>query len=424
MSYAGFAARLQDRGIPDPWWDGAPRLRERPVVLGEARARELAAAGEGIARVHAELAAIVAAEPGLADAFFGLTPWQRGMWQCSAPDWHGLARADVFWTAAGAKVLELNSDTPSGQAETVLLARAAHERQPHLHDPSAALPARFVAMVEAWARTCGHAGSLTVGLLYPTEITEDLSMVAALRQWLTARGHRTVLGAPFNVGLGDDGRATLLATPCDVIVRHYKTDWFGERLPVADDEPPIADRGPLAEPLACLLAAAVERRTAIVNPFGAVLTQNKRALAFCWEQTPRFSPEAQAAIRRWLPVTVRLERAREQLWAARERWVLKSDYGCEGAEVVVGPHVDQAGWEHALAHVHARRWVAQRFVAPEVETDGTVVNHGVWIAGGACAGMVARVHGASVATDAAAPMAAVLVASPADEAARAEGPTP
>ncbi|HZN38683.1 MAG TPA: glutathionylspermidine synthase family protein, partial [Planctomycetota bacterium] len=190
---------------------------------------------------------------------------------------------------------------------------------------------------------------------------------------------------------------------------HYKTDWFGERLPVADDDEPCADRAPLVQPLLQLLAASVERRTAIVNPFGAVLTQNKRALAFCWEELARFSPASQAAIRRWLPRTHRLEVVREELWQQKDLWVLKSDYGCEGAEVVAGAHVDQTTWEHTLAHVIARRWVAQQYFAPLPDARGDVVNHGVYVIGGAPAGVFARVHAATAPTDAAARCAPVFV---------------
>jgi glutathionylspermidine synthase len=405
------AARLQATGaIGDPWLDGVERFRPEPVALSAARHGALCAAAAAVARVHDELARIVAAEPGLVDEHFGLTAWQRGMWQCAAPDWHGIARADVFWTAVGPKVCELNSDTPSGQAEAVLLNALAHEAHPGLVDCNRELPQRFVDMVERWAATCGHCGPATVGVLYPTEITEDLSMVAVYRRWLAARGHAVVLGSPFNVGLAADGRATLLGVPCDVVIRHYKADWFGERLPTADDEAPCADRAPLRGPLLSLLAAAVERRTAVVNPFGAVLTQNKRALALCWERLDRFSPAAQAAITRFVPRTVRLEAVRDELWDQQERWVLKSDYGCEGAEVVVGRHVDRAAWESALAHVIARRWVAQEWFEAETDAHGEVVNHGVFVVGGAPCGVLARVHGAGVATDTAARTAPVLVA--------------
>jgi glutathionylspermidine synthase len=410
--YPAFGARLQATGVvSDPWLDGEARFRREAVLLPAARARELAAAAAGIARVHDELARIVAAAPVLLDSFFGLTPWQRGMWQCAQPAWHGIARADVFWTAAGARVCELNSDTPSGAAEAVLLNRLASEPTAPGGgaDPNADLPRRFVAMVSTHARAIGHAGPLTVGIVYPTEMPEDLSMIAVYRDWLAAAGHRVVLGSPFNLGLANDGRASLFDTPCDAIVRHYKTDWFGERLPVADDDHECTDRTPLVEATLALLAAAVERRTAVVNPFGAVLTQNKRALAFCWEELARFSPAAQQAITRWLPRTHRLERMREELWAQPDRWVLKSDYGCEGGEVVVGAHVDRATWDAALTHVVAQRWVAQEYFAPLADEHGCVVNHGVYVVGGQPAGMLARVHGAHAATDASARTAPVFV---------------
>ena len=406
-AYAELAARLQATSLfDDPWLEGQERFRREPVLLTPARWQELQAAAAGIAMVHDEVAQQCLREPTLLDTFYGLTPWQAGMWRCSAPHWHGIARADVFWTADGARVCELNSDTPSGEAEAVHVNRLLP--QPHCHDPNEHMAARFVAMVEAWAATCGHRGALRIGLLYPTEMPEDLSMIAAYRHWLAAAGHDTVLGAPWNLGLCADGRATLFEVPCDVVVRHYKTDWFGERLPVADDEPAVADRGPLAEPLLRLLQANIDGRTAIVNPFGAVLTQNKRSLAFCWERIEHFSPVARDAIRRWLPHTVRLETVRDELWTQRERWVLKSDYGCEGDEVVIGADVEQAEWEAALAKVIARRWVAQRYFAAERDAAGQCVNHGVYLIGGRPAGLLARVHGTGP-TDTSARIAPVFV---------------
>ncbi|MCU0867883.1 MAG: glutathionylspermidine synthase family protein [Planctomycetes bacterium] len=410
-SYAELAERLQATAwFDDPWLEGQERFRRAPVLLSPARWQALQEAAAGIAAVHDEVAQQCLREPGLLDSFFGLTAWQAGMWRCSAPHWHGIARADVFWTADGPKVCELNSDTPSGEAEAVFCNQLL--AGPGQHDPNAALPRRFVAMVEAWARSCGHDGPLVIGILYPTELPEDLSMVAAYRQWLHAAGHRTVLGSPWNVGTAADGRATLFDTPCDAIVRHYKTDWFGERLPVADDEPLVHDRAPLAEPLLRLLQAAVDGRTAIVNPFGAVLLQNKRTLAFCWERKQHFTPGAQRAIERWLPETVRLETVRDQLWAEREQWVLKSDYGCEGNEVVIGPAVTPAEWDAALSTAIVRRWVAQRYFEAERGANGELTNHGVYLIGGAPAGVLARVHGTGP-TDGDAQIAPVFVQEPA-----------
>ena len=91
------------------------------------------------------------------------------------------------------------------------------------------------------------------------------------------------------------------AAPCDLLIRHYKTDWWGERLPIWADEDPYPDPEPLAGPLAVLLPAIAAGRCAVVNPFGAVLTQNKRMLAFLWERQQRLSPAGQAAVRAHVP---------------------------------------------------------------------------------------------------------------------------
>jgi glutathionylspermidine synthase len=396
-AYARFAGDVQATGVLwDPWFDGAPRLQQEPLVLQASAWRELAAAAEAIAAVHDELAQLVAADADLLDAFFAPTTAQRAMWCTAAPRWHGIARADVFATPAGLRVCELNSDTPSGQPEAVALSAMAlaadASRARACVDPNAGLGARTVAMIAASARRTGARGRLTVGIVYPTEFAEDLAMIALVQRWLEDAGHDVVLGSPFNVARAGDGRATVFGTPCDVVVRHYKTDWWGERLPVRDDDELPPDRAPLVQPLHALLAADLDGRTAVVNPFGAVITQNKRALALCWEAIQRFSPRSQQAIRALLPRTLRLEVAREHIWQQRAQWVLKSDHGCEGAEVIVGAAVGQDEWEDALAHAIAQRWVAQEYFAAAPAGDGLITNHGVYVVAGRAAGVFARRH--------------------------------
>src|SRR5262249_52866290 len=129
MTYGDFAARLVATGIiSDPWLDGSPRFEEEPVVLGAADADALAAAAEDVAAALDALCRLVAAEPELLDRL-GLTPVQRLLWHASAPAWHGLARADAFFVDGGVDggvaVCEVNCDTPSGEAEAVLLGRMA-----------------------------------------------------------------------------------------------------------------------------------------------------------------------------------------------------------------------------------------------------------------------------------------------------------
>ena len=119
--------------------------------------------------------------------------------------------------------------------------------------------------------------------------------------------------------------------------------------------------------------------------------QNKRTMALLWEAIDRFSPASQAAIRAYLPYTARLESLPLAALAARADWVLKSDYGCEGAEVIIGADVDEATWADALLHARAGRWIAQRCFAARRDVDGRCVNVGVYVVGGEAAGYFSRV---------------------------------
>ena len=385
-AYARLAERLLAGGVlSDPWLDGRPRFREAPHLLTrdeDARAR---AAAEAVTALHELVVRACLEDPSLLARYFALTPWQARMWQASRGAWHGQARADVFFTTDGrVQVCELNSDTPSGQAEAVELNAIAHAAQPHLSDPNTQLAPRFCALVEACARPRKHSGPLTVGIVYPTEMVEDLSMIALWRTRLTARGHRVVLGSPYNLHAAS-GRVALFGAPLDAVVRHYKTDWWSEREPVLIDEPPFADAAPLEGPLQLLLDGDV----AVVNPFGAVITQNKRALALLWEEQARFSDEAREAIRTYLPYTARLETISPSELATRERWVLKSDYGCEGNEVIIGAQASEAEWRRAIERARPRRFVVQERFVPRTDGDG-IANVGVYTIAGRASGYFTR----------------------------------
>jgi glutathionylspermidine synthase len=393
--YRPLAAELQRSGILcDPWLDGRPRFSARPIILSLEQHRTLSDAAEAIAGVWHEAVLLCADDPGLVERNFRLTPFQRLMWESSAPAWHGIARADVFLTASGPQICELNCDTPSGEAEAVLLNQLACDAR--YVDPNRELELRFAELVEAAA---ARPGPLTIGILYPTELVEDLSMIALYRRCLAARGHRVILGAPFNLHRVR-GRAALFDTPCDVFVRHYKTDWWAEReSPFLDDER-FPDAEPLARELSILLPAVSEGSCAVVNPFGAALAQNKRMMALMWEAIDRFSPEGQAAIRSFLPWTARLETVIDQVRGSRTDWVIKSDYGCEGAEVVVGSEVSDEAWSELLRKVIPERFIAQRRFLPLINDAGEQTNFGAYLIGGRFAGWFSRVHRGATGYDA------------------------
>lgn len=392
--YDRFARAMIAGGVlTDPWFDGEPRFDPNPEVIAPGLHRALMQAGEQVALVYDELGRIVADDEALLTDFFALTPFQRALWLASAPLWHGIARADVFMTDEGLAIAELNCDTPTGEAEAVELSRLVGPLHPTLVDPNAGLQARFVAMIEAYHRQWMRgSGPRTVGIVYPTEFTEDLCVIKLYQRALAAAGWSVVLGSPFNLGQDAEGRVTLFDVPVSVLLRHYKTDWWTERSSAWDDDA-IPDHEPLRGPLSLLLDAVERRAAVVVNPFGAVLPQNKRAMAFMWEHIHRFSPQAQAAIERLVPYTSRLEALLpEMLLAAREDWVLKSDYGAEGEEVILGREVSDEIWAASLQHARRGRWVAQRYFRAQTRADGTVANYGVFVIAGEAAGLYLRTH--------------------------------
>jgi glutathionylspermidine synthase len=396
-SYDAFAQRVIQEGvILDPWMDGQPRLSPEPLVLEAAEHRALVKVGEDVAELYDEACRLVDEDDELLDGFFGLTPVQKLMWNASRPLWHGIARADVFATRDGYLISELNCDTPTGEAEAVVLNGLLRSQHPGLLDPNAELARRFAEMLEILVeRLVDDAAPRRIGIVYPTEFTEDLSVIRLYRRWLQASSFEVVLGSPYNLGLAEDGlRATLFGQPLAAIFRHYKADGWGERASPWDDET-LPDALPLAAPLEVALRASAARKTAVINPFGALVPQNKRTMAFFWERIHRFSTRARALIERHVPYTSRLETIHpERLLAERDDWVLKSDYGAEGDEVVIGRETDAATWAASLQHARPGRWIAQRYfeALPEMRPGGAgqPLNYGVFLIAGEAAGVYLR----------------------------------
>jgi hypothetical protein len=382
MQYAAFAQALTAGGVcTDPWVDGTPRFRSAPFTVGAREAGLLAGAAEAVAGAYHEAALLVLDEPRWLDEFFLLSPVQKLLWQASAPFWHGIARADVFFLADGRPVVcELNADTPSGQPEAVLLGPLAGV--PAERDPNRDLEAHFGALLDRFLPA-----PATVAMIYPTEIAGDFALIRLYQRWCERRGHRVVLGSPYNLRRARPGRVALFGTPCDIVLRHYKTDWWAERLPVWRDEEPYPDPAPLLEQLEVLIGSGCP----VLNPFAAVLAQNKRTMAFLWQRRTSLSAGARAAVEDHLPETFRLEDLPVQrLLDEREEWVLKSDYGCEGEEVLIGQALSASQWRECLDQALPARWIAQRRFTARTTAAGEVVNHGVYLVAGQAAGLYAR----------------------------------
>ncbi len=392
-SYGKFAQMLYATGVlSDPWLGGKERFRLQPAILSQLQAAELETAAERVGLIYHELSEIVQSRPALLDQFFQLTPWQKAMWLASEGRWHGIARVDLFICNDGRiRACEMNSDTPSGEAEATLLNQLLRGFHPDTNDPNEGFDERFWRMLVAshQARTGEERAPTSVAIIYPTDLPEDLSMIAVYQRWLEARGCRVTLGSPFNLGVDGAGRVTVIGEAVDLIIRHYKTDWWGERELIWTNQAPFADPDPLDRELTLLLEAENEGRVTVVNPFGAVVTQNKLAMALMWERKDLFSPRTQAWIAEYIPETRRMTATPHEA-LNRDEWVLKSDYGCEGDSVIVGPFAKPQDWPLALATMIPEHWIAQRFFEVAPIEDGTLPNYGVYLIGGRAAGFYTR----------------------------------
>lgn len=405
--YTDFAAELYKTGVlDDAWIDGVPRFRLQGQVLSPDLAQALRQAAERIGAVYQELVDLVWEHPQWLEHFFCLTPYQKLMWLAAQGRWHGIARADLFVCTDGrVRCCEVNSDTPSGEAEAVLLNRLLHPYHGAVADPNDDLLEAFWRMLVA---SHGNRQPRTIGIVYPTEMTDDLSMIALYHAWLQDRGCRVILGSPYNIHPCQQGIG-LFGESVELIIRHYKTDWWGERDVVWRDAEPYPDAEPLALQLRLLLEADYHGQVTVVNPFGAVLTQNKLSLAFMWEHQQHFSPQAQAWIRDYIPETYRLtQMSIDALLAQRQQWVLKSAYGCESEETVCGPFVSRQEWQETVRSALPPWWVCQRFFQVAPEAQGSKCNYGVYLVGGHSAGFYSRLS--PEATDSAALTAPTFIA--------------
>jgi glutathionylspermidine synthase len=388
LSYNEFARMIYGTGVlSDPWLGGRERFRLESVILTGEQADALKAAAENIGSLYHELTGIVLRHPELLDDFFQLTPWQKAMWIAAEGRWHGIARVDLFLCKDGSvRACEMNSDTPSGEAEAAILNRLLYRFHPNVIDPNGEIEERFYRMLVA----SNQAHELDrVAIIYPTDLPEDLSMIAVYKNWLESRGCKVILGSPYNLGADSRRCVTVMGEAVDLIIRHYKTDWWGEREIVWANQAPFADPDPLERELSLLLEAEREGRVTVVNPFGAVVTQNKKSMALMWERRELFSKHAQSWIDEYIPETRRLSSLDlEKL--SQDEWVLKSDYGCEGDSVVCGPFVKPGDWRIAIAAAIPQHWIAQRFFDVQPADDGLLPNYGVYLIGGRAAGFYTR----------------------------------
>lgn len=392
QEYLAHASRLKATGIIfDPWIDGAPRFRCEPLILSASRWQALRRAAESVTLACDAVAREVMREPALLD-ILGLSPHQRLMWASSPSKWHGIARADACFTDNGIVICGIDSDTPKGEPEAVASSALAWREHFDLEDPNERMGERFGAMVSAMHAALPARPTLrSAALVCPSALSDDLGLVTLIHRWLLDSGWTVTLGSPFELQHGGPTDVLMRNKPCDLIVRHHRTDWWGQPAAVWKDEPASQHEGPLDGKLQLVLRAQRDGRVAVVNPFGAVVTHNKRVMALTWELIERLPEAARDAVRRHVPYTVRMETIDpEELLRDRVQWVLESDYGCEGGQTILGTECEEGEWRARVRNAVPERWIARRYARALADDRGRVTNLGVYVIGGEACGILCR----------------------------------
>ncbi|MDX2127445.1 MAG: glutathionylspermidine synthase family protein [Chloroherpetonaceae bacterium] len=397
-AYLDFATQILQNGIiNDPWLYGEERFLLDAIILTKHELKSLFEAAESIGSLYHEFTEIILKNPHFLESYFALTPFQKLMWFSSRGEWHAISRLDLFLCQNGQiRCCEMNSDTPSGEAETVLLNELLLHAFPSFENPNADFKSRFLRLVERVSEA-DVSTPKTIGIIYPTEHTEDLSMILSYEKWLSENGFKVLLGSPYNLSCDKNLNLLLFDTKLDLILRHYKTDWWGERIPIWKDSEDFADPDPLENPLLSIIKAETAGKVKVLNPFGAILTQNKLSMAFFFDFIHLFSSQSQKTIHDFFPLTrsLRVEDLSNYL-SEKNDWVLKSVYGCEGAEVIIGKNVTDEIWQETLEKLIPRYWIAQKFFeSSTIHSQYPVANFGVYLCGGISSGIFTRLSPSS-----------------------------
>jgi glutathionylspermidine synthase len=324
--------------------DGVARPLQEPLVLPRDEWHAAARLCEDFARLVRRTIALCHERPELL-GFFGLEPGLRRMFaaeaQRPAAAQDCLMRFDLFRTASGWQICEVNSDVPGG----------IHEAQA-LHDLVGSARGTFRVVEATTDMLCRDTVRPAVGILYASGFGEDLEQCQFLRRAWNRLGIPAVLGAPRNLRWSR-GRLRLFGEPLDVVYRFFPMEWLLD-VPEAD----------------ALLHAVEAGKVRMINPFSQVVAQSKKGMALWHGRPDLFTAAENALIRRHLPRTDLF--AAERLPGYRSRraeLVVKRAFGRVGEQVLPGFLHDDAEWEEALQWPLSEpgEWIVQeRFtVLPE-----------------------------------------------------------
>ncbi|HZR99304.1 MAG TPA: glutathionylspermidine synthase family protein [Chloroflexota bacterium] len=331
---------------------GERYLALNALVVEPATLAQLVAATETLGRVFARATRAVQHDrPTLERLGFPWAVAEMLLHEPQAPLLSPLGRFDFLLDEAGEwRLLEYNSDTPSGVRETIgaerLIYRALAQRGRHVR-LGAWLAARtrraFARLLAAAPRPVRR-----LGLVTDAGYAEDLAQLLFLREVLRPLGVDLALGDVDNLSVRR-GRVHVVGREVQALYRLYPI----ERL--------------YGHPVfAGLMDAALAGRVWLLNPVAALLAQDKALMAWIWARRddPLFPPAERAAIARHLPETYLVTDTPPGL--DRRAFVVKEFFGREGEEVYLGERIDDADWERCRAW---RTFVVQRLVRSQMVDD-------------------------------------------------------
>ena len=317
------------------------------------------------------------------------------MWSASGGAWHGIARADVFATDAGVQDLRAQLRHALGRGRGGAAQRrgraAARPRLRSQRRARARLRQRGRRLRRA-RRARDAEAPPTVGMLYPTELVEDLSMILLYRRWLEARGCRVVTGSPFNLSRAPGGRVGAL------------------RPALRRARPPLQDRLVVRARAGARRRRAVRRRRAAGG--AARPHRRRRALRAARRHEParrgRLAEQAHhgalvggdRSLLAALEQAIRAHCPTRRAWSRcrRRRW-RRAPTGCSRATTAA----KAPRWSSAPTSTRrrGRRARATRAPAagsrsagspPRATSTAARVNVGVYVVGGEASGYFSRVH--------------------------------
>ena len=209
------ADRLQDTCLVcDPFVYGRPRFLAEPLAVPAQFAGRIYDFSRRIGALYDELSQIVWDHPEFLDSFYALTPFQRAMWLGSAGAWHAFARLDVFDCDGKFVLCEINADTPSGQSDIVACSRVHGPHFPDGSDPNNGYGVALCDCIEEWfAGQVEDRAPQRIGIVYPTDLPEDMALVQLYSEWFRERGWEVVLGSPYNIERRSDGGVSVMGAP-------------------------------------------------------------------------------------------------------------------------------------------------------------------------------------------------------------------